>query len=61
MNWLSSSLLKPLAQPKVKNDTTTETMRAMIGFQMKAIQSFNNESSLNTAPKALININKDRH
>lgn len=58
MNWLSSTLLKPLAQPIVKNETTSETTRAMIGFPMKAIQSFKIGPSPNTALKAPINIDK---
>ncbi len=58
MNWFSSSLLKPLAHSNVKNDTTTEIMRAMIGFPMKAFQSFLIVSSANKAPKAAINNKK---
>jgi hypothetical protein len=58
MNWLSSTLLKPLAQPNVKNETTSEKISAMIGFPMKAIQSFEIAPSPNTALKAPINNNK---
>ncbi|WP_350302986.1 hypothetical protein [Peribacillus frigoritolerans] len=54
MNWFSSSLLKPLAHPNVKNETTTEIMRVMIDFPMKAFQSFHIGSSANKAPKATI-------
>jgi hypothetical protein len=58
MNWFNSSLLKPLAHPNVKNDTTTEIMRAKISFPMKAFQSLHIESSAYKAPKAPINNKK---
>jgi len=52
MNWFCSPLLKPLAQPNVKN----ETMRRNDWFSNESIQSFHIGSFTKYSTKAPINI-----